>query len=103
MRIIQLSDPHLVASDSSMIRGSFPDVNYQKALRIAFSYEPDLILITGDLCNDESWGDYTRIKKSLEEISTSTTIAVTPVAIPAIIPPAAKALPTPIAAPAPGT
>ena len=29
---------------------------------------PDLLLITGDLCQDESWGGYRRLQEALEDV-----------------------------------
>ena len=29
---------------------------------------PDLLLITGDLCQDESWGGYRRLQEVLEDV-----------------------------------
>jgi Icc protein len=28
---------------------------------------PDLVLVTGDLCQDESWGGYVRLRRALSQ------------------------------------
>ena len=55
MRLVQLSDPHLVAFNHRLVRGQNPLLNFQCALQQATSHSPDLLLITGDLCHDETW------------------------------------------------
>ena len=65
MKILQLSDPHLVASDAGLVRGR-PALRYwTRALQQAILHQPDCVLITGDLCQDESWCGYRRLEAEL--------------------------------------
>ena len=67
MRILQLSDPHLVAADRALVRGRPALPLFERALDHAAEQHPDLLLITGDLCQDESWGGYVRLWRALEQ------------------------------------
>ena len=72
MRILQLSDPHLLADPAGLCRGRPPAAMLRRALRCALEQAdaaggpPDLLLISGDLCHDESWGGYVRLRELLE-------------------------------------
>ena len=67
MRILQLSDPHLVAADQGLVRGRPSLANFEQALRCGVATNPDLVLVTGDLCQDESWGGYVRLRRALSQ------------------------------------
>ena len=74
MRILQLSDPHLLADPAGRCHGR-PALDLlhhglQEAFRQlrAFGEAPDLLLISGDLCDDESWGGYVRLGKVLQTL-----------------------------------
>ena len=54
MRILQLSDPHLMAAELATVRDKPPLERFTQALAIAVGQKPDLLLITGDLCQDET-------------------------------------------------
>ena len=56
MRILQLSDPHLVAADQGLVRGRPALAYFERALQVGGALNPDLMLVTGDLCQDERWG-----------------------------------------------
>ncbi|MFM2173882.1 MAG: hypothetical protein RLZZ54_1809 [Cyanobacteriota bacterium] len=69
LRVLQLSDPHLLADPRGRCRG----VMALKALEQAWcqallqlGQPPDLLLISGDLCQDESLGGYVRLRELLE-------------------------------------
>ena len=71
-RILQLSDPHLLADPRGRCAGypSLPLLRHALAaadrqLR-ASRQPPDLLLISGDLCQDESWGGYVGLRTLLE-------------------------------------
>ena len=80
LRLLQLSDPHLLADLNGRLRGRRPaDLLWHgleqalAQLRVA-GVCPDRLLISGDLCQDESWGGYRR----LGEILRSELLAPTP-------------------------
>ena len=56
MRILHLSDPHLVAADQGLVRGRPALAHFERAFQLGGALNPDLMLVTGDLCQDESWG-----------------------------------------------
>ena len=65
MKILQLSDPHLVASEFGVVRGRPALRHWTRALEQAMLHQPDGVLITGDLCQDESWSGYRRLEIEL--------------------------------------
>ena len=72
MRLLQLSDPHLLADAAGLVRGRPPLAQLRQALACALDAvggAPDLLLITGDLCQDESWGGYVRLRQLLEPLA----------------------------------
>jgi Icc protein len=65
LRILHLSDPHLLSDPSGRCRGFPPLARLSHGLEQAFSAAgggPDLLLITGDLADDESWGAYRSLR-----------------------------------------
>jgi len=74
MRILQLSDPHLHADPAGLCHGRPPLALLRHGLSEALGQlesdgqAPDLLLISGDLCDDESWGGYVRLAELLQEI-----------------------------------
>ena len=67
MRVLQLSDPHLVAADQGLVRGRPALAHFERALQVGGALNPDLVLVTGDLCQDESWGGYARLRQALSQ------------------------------------
>ena len=70
IRVLQLSDPHLLADPRGLCRGR-PALaclrhGWDQALRQQ-RQRPDLLLISGDLCQDESLGGYVRLREWLEQ------------------------------------
>jgi Icc protein len=71
MRILQLSDPHLLADPAGLCRGRPPlpllRHGLESALRLLAQRgtPPDWLLLSGDLCHDESWGGYVRLRELL--------------------------------------
>ena len=57
MRILQLSDPHLVAADAALVRNA-PTFCYSNGLCKRGTAN---VLISGELCQDGSWGGYVRL------------------------------------------
>jgi Icc protein len=72
MRLLQLSDPHLLADPAGLCRDrpalALLQLAFEEAHRQleAGDLLPDRLLITGDLCQDESWGGYRRLAEALE-------------------------------------
>ncbi len=67
MRLLQLSDPHLLADPQGCFRDRQPWACFEVALGQGRMLEPvpDLLLISGDLCQDESWAGYARLRDHL--------------------------------------
>lgn len=73
LRILQLSDPHLLADPDGLLQGRAPGVLLRHGLAQALTQlrangeSPDQLLISGDLCQDESWGGYVRLAEGLPD------------------------------------
>jgi len=65
MRLLQLSDPHLLADPGASYRQRRPLPWFEEALRQACREPHDLLLISGDLCQDETWQGYVRLRQLL--------------------------------------
>ena len=61
----QLTDPHLLADPRGHYRGVNSYAQFQSCLRAACSADPDLILLTGDLGQDETWAAYGLLRDQL--------------------------------------
>ena len=66
MRILQLTDPHLVAADAARVRDRPALPLWHRALDQVELLQPDCLVVTGDLCQDESWGGYARLRDALQ-------------------------------------
>jgi len=68
MRLLQLSDPHLLADPVGLFRQRRPWQRLALALHQAQALRPrpDLLLISGDLCQDETWAGYARLRDLLD-------------------------------------
>jgi Icc protein len=68
MRLLQLSDPHLLADPAGAYRHRQPWARLRQALRQAGAADPlpELLLISGDLCQDETWAGYANLRQLLE-------------------------------------
>jgi Icc protein len=75
MRILQLSDPHLLADPAGRCHGRPALDLLRHGLQVALGQlqavgeTADLLLISGDLCDDESWGGYVRLGELLQALS----------------------------------
>jgi len=78
MRLVQLSDPHIVAFNQRLVRGCNPLLNLQHAIQQAITHSPDLIVISGDLCHDETWAGYVCIRNQLQRLPGSLECALLP-------------------------
>lgn len=70
-RILQLSDPHLLAVPAASYRDVNPHLGLRHGLDQALELvgeRPDLLLITGDLCQDESLAGYHLLRALLEPL-----------------------------------
>jgi Icc protein len=71
VRILQLSDPHLLADPRGDYRERCPLALLRHGLAEALRQlaealtPPDLLLLSGDLCQDESWGGYVHLRDLL--------------------------------------
>ena len=83
-RILQLSDPHLLADLGGRCRGVRPLRHLQQALRLGLEQvlrlgsAADLLMISGDLCHDESWGGYVRLRELVQALPPSLAVALLP-------------------------
>jgi len=69
--LLQLSDPHLLADPSDLYRGIRPADALASALRQAAASIPGpaMLLLSGDLVQDESWLGYARLRDLLETLT----------------------------------
>lgn len=65
MRIVQLSDIHLLADTEGQVRGHYPDWHAQVVLGKVPEYAPDHIVVVGDISDDGSEASYERAKRYL--------------------------------------
>ncbi len=70
LRIIQISDCHVSADPSALYRGQHnADVNLQKITQRVRQWEPDLVLLTGDVSEDGSPESYQRTSACLAKVA----------------------------------
>ncbi|MBD1192900.1 metallophosphoesterase [Vulcanococcus sp. Clear-D1] len=77
LRVLQLSDPHLLADPRGRCRGRVAMGALHHAWQQALAQlgqPPDLLLISGDLCQDESLGGYVRLRELLERWAVPTAL-----------------------------
>jgi len=65
LRIIQISDCHVSADPDALYRDQSADANLQKILKRVRQWNPDLILLTGDVSEDGSQESYQRTSAML--------------------------------------
>lgn len=70
IRVVQISDPHLFADSGSALMGVNTSETLDEVLaKIQNDYqEPDCLLVTGDLTQDDSEASYHRLKEKLLKI-----------------------------------
>jgi Icc protein len=68
MQLLQLSDPHLLADPQGHYRQRRPFRSLQEALRQVARQPHGLLLISGDLCQDETWQGYIRLRELLASV-----------------------------------
>lgn len=62
LKVIQLSDCHLRADPAVPYRGQDADANLHRVWRQAQAWNPDIVLLTGDLSEDASRESYRRLR-----------------------------------------
>lgn len=67
MRIVQLSDIHLLADIDGQVRGHYPDWNAQVILSKVPEYAPDHLVVVGDVSDDGTQASYERAKHYLDQ------------------------------------
>lgn len=65
-RILQLTDLHLLADPDARFKGVDTRANLIKALQQTAKQPPDLLLLTGDLAQDEALGSYRWLVEQLQ-------------------------------------
>ena len=65
--IVQLTDTHLFADDQSQLRGCHTNVTFRRVVDFVAKMQPqpDLLLLTGDLAQDDSLGAYGLLRDAL--------------------------------------
>jgi len=69
LRVIQLSDCHVAADPGADYRGQNADRNLSAVLTAVEGWQPDLILLTGDVSEDASRPSYQRVSERLAKTS----------------------------------
>lgn len=66
MRLVQLTDLHLLADPKARYRGQDTRAHFLAALKEAKQLKPDLLILTGDLAEDEQLATYQWLYQQLE-------------------------------------
>jgi Icc protein len=61
LRILQVSDCHVSADPGANYRGQNADLNLRQLLPVIRAWNPDLVLLTGDVSEDASPASYARV------------------------------------------
>ncbi len=72
LRIIQLSDCHLQTDPSHDYRGINPEINLQRCLQAAADWEPDALILSGDLADHATATAYQRLNEQLAALQLPT-------------------------------
>ncbi len=65
-RLVQMTDLHLLADPQALYRGKATRTSFLEALKLACRLKPDLLLLTGDLAEDEQPATYQWLYQQLE-------------------------------------
>lgn len=68
LRIVQVSDCHVSADPGADYRGAGADRNLAKLLPVVRQWQPDLLLLTGDISEDASAASYGRVAAMLDSV-----------------------------------
>lgn len=66
-RLVQLTDLHLLADPQANYRGVNTRTHFLTALKEAKRLNPDLLMLTGDLAEDEQWATYQWLYQQLKK------------------------------------
>lgn len=66
IRVVQLTDLHLLADPNALYRGKDTRSHFLAGLKLAVRLQPDLLLLTGDLAEDEQLGTYQWLYQQLK-------------------------------------
>ncbi len=72
LRLLQLSDCHLQPDPADTYRGINPETNLQRVLAAADSWQPDAIVLSGDLADHAAAGVYQRLNDQVAALQTPT-------------------------------
>jgi len=61
LKILQVSDCHVAADRTASYRGQNADQNLKRLLPVMRAWDPDLVLLTGDVSEDASPASYARV------------------------------------------
>lgn len=65
LRVLHITDPHLHARDGDRLRGVDTNESFRRTLEVVLGEQPDLMLATGDLVQDDSREGYERFRDAL--------------------------------------
>jgi Icc protein len=65
LRVLHITDPHLHARDSERLRGVDTNESFRRTVAAVLGEQPDLLLATGDLVQDDSREGYERFHEAL--------------------------------------
>jgi Icc protein len=68
--VLQLTDTHLFADEEGVMAGMQTVKSFQTIIEriLALPHQPDLVLLTGDLSQDESAGSYHRLREAINAL-----------------------------------
>ncbi|MGO3058384.1 metallophosphoesterase [Halomonas sp. AOP43-A1-21] len=68
MRLVQITDAHLYADINARSRAGVPWLHFQRVLAAAVAERPDIIVLTGDVSQDETAASYTLASDALASL-----------------------------------
>ncbi len=74
MRLIQLSDIHLGNSPHTLVNNFPVYESFLQVFNLALTYQPDHLLLTGDLSNEGDWQSYQLLESMLSSTNIPSTI-----------------------------
>lgn len=74
MRLVQLTDLHLLESPGGRVRKVDVRAGFERLLRAARRYEPEYYVLTGDLADDGKKGSYEALRELLGDVADQTVV-----------------------------